>query len=73
MSHADGQFPRQIPTAQVDIEQGGLYRPMSGKGSNLMDVPAGAGQVSQAKVPECMGCEPPNVGTSGDREDDLRP
>jgi hypothetical protein len=41
----------------VDVEQSGLHRAMRGEGSNLMDVPTRAGQVSQTKVPQCMRCE----------------
>ena len=45
------KLQRQVLAAEVDIEQRSLNAAMAGKRGNLMDIPSGAGQVGQAKVP----------------------
>ena len=62
MSHPDSELSRQIATTQVDVKQSGLYRPMSGEGGDLVNVPTGPRQVRKTEVPKRMRCESGEIG-----------
>jgi hypothetical protein len=57
----------------MDIEQRGLHAAMSRERCDLVNVPACASEVSQAKVPERMRCEALNAGSPSEMQDNLRP
>src|ERR1051326_436341 len=55
-------LPGQFSPAQVDISQGCLNAAMSGVCRDLMDVPASAGQIGQAKMPQGVSTKLRNRG-----------
>ncbi len=64
LGHTCGELRGQVPTAEVDIEQGGLNAAMAGEGRNLVDVPAGARKVGQTEMAQRVRAESLDLGTS---------
>ena len=54
LSHASRELQGKIAATEMDIEQRGLHAAMSGKGCNLVDVPACMGEIGQTKMAKCV-------------------
>src|SRR5438552_18092697 len=71
--HSGGQAGGQVAARQVDVLEGGAGVAMTGELGNGVDVPAGPGEVGQAKVPEGVGAETGYVDLERQGANDLGP
>jgi hypothetical protein len=53
-----GIFWSEFPTAEMDVHQCCLEIPMTSEDGEVLQQPAGAGQVSQTEMAQRVGCEP---------------
>jgi hypothetical protein len=65
LSHSTFQFFRELAPAQVNVNKRALNRTVPSKRSDLMNTPAGASQIGQAKVAHGMCSEAFDAGSPG--------
>lgn len=73
LRHTAGEAVSQVAPGQMNIEEGGGQIAVPGEGRNGMEFPAGAGQISQAEMPQRMGTEAGNVSAQRNATHDLGP
>src|SRR4030095_3072935 len=71
--HRGRQLRRELPTAEVDVQKRASETPLSGKRRNLMDVPAGSGEIRQTQMTKGVRRETNDSRDARDMGDRFRP
>src|SRR5262252_5895226 len=71
--HAARELACQVAGAEVDIEQCALQAAMSSEAGDLVDVPAGAGEIGETEVAEAVRRQFRHTSAQAERAHDLRP